>query len=217
MENSLDILTKYSNLILVIITGIYAYLTWKMVLEMKKARENQSDANLIASPIPMNSVYTQVQLENVGPGPAFNIELSISLEPSLQTLPRIWKHPAFLVGKKELFLLPVENIGGTLPSLREISEKHEKLIINVKWKNVFGKDKFSSGIYKLNELSEGWYKAGLLIQPEDMPTQTKEIVNKLGKISDEIAKTNQDIARLTQAIETIKSKKTTVTRKKKTK
>jgi hypothetical protein len=217
MEYYLDLLTKYSNLILVVITGIYAYLTWRMVREMKIARENQLEANLIASPVPMGSIYAQVQLENAGPGPAFNVELSISLDPPLQTNTNIWKHPSFLVGKKELFLLPYEiNGNGSLPSLQETGAKHEKLIIIVKWKNIFGHKKITSNTYKLNELADGWYKAGLLM-PEDLPAQMKETTKVLDKIHQDIEKIARELSKPNPELTKTKSKKTAVASKKRLK
>ena len=96
MEYLLNFLTTYSNLILVIIMGVYAYLTWRMVREMKIARENQFNSNVIAFPIAMGQIHAQVQLENAGPGIALDIELSISLDPPHQKSTKIWKHPVLL-------------------------------------------------------------------------------------------------------------------------
>ena len=172
MENFLNSLTAYSNLILiilnlllVIITGVYAYLTRRMVLEMKIARENQTDANLVATPISADRVYAEVQLVNAGPGAALDVELSISLEPLLETAVKTWYSPSFLVGQKENFLLP------RLDSLHELANKHNSVMVKVKWKNIFGKSKSFSASYNLNNLAQGWYNAGHLIPPDDIPTQ----------------------------------------------
>lgn len=131
MEDFLNLLTSYSNLILLIITGVYAYLTRQMVREMKVARETQPDTYLIASPVSLGTIHAQIQLENAGPGPALDIELSISIDPPLQTAERIWHHPVILVNQKEHFLIP-QNRGGSLDSLKQLGERHTNLIMGLK-------------------------------------------------------------------------------------
>jgi hypothetical protein len=129
-----------------------------MVSEMRTARENQDDANLIASPIALGPICAQVQLQNAGPGPALNVEISISLDPPLDTPMRTWRHPAFLVGQIEHFLLPGEKID----ALRELAEKHKNLVINLKWENIFGRQKSKSKTFNLHDLAEGWYNVVIL-------------------------------------------------------
>ena len=192
MEYYLNLLTTYSNLILVIITGIYAYLTWKMAREMKTARENQTDANLVAAPVSAHRIYAEVQLVNAGPGAALDVELSISLEPLLETVVKTWYHPAFLVGQKENFLLPMAH-PSRLDSLRELANKHNSVIVNVKWKNIFGKSKYFSASYNLNDLAQGWYNAGHLIPPDDIPTQMEKVTKSLDEIHDDIERISRSL------------------------
>ncbi len=199
MEHLLNSLIVYSNLILiilnlilVIITGVYAYLTWKMVREMKVARENQSDSNLIAFPVTMGQVYAQIQLENAGPGIALDIELTISLDPPLKKDAKIWKHPALLVGQKELFLLPYEEGNGGLESLKQLSEKHNNLVLKLKWNNIFGYTKVFNVTYKLSDLTLGWYNAGHLIKPDDMPMQMQKVTKSLDEIHKDIEGISRD-------------------------
>lgn len=214
MENLLDILTKYSNLILVIITGIYAYLTWKMVSEMKTARENQSDSNVIAFPILLDQIYTQVQLENAGPGIALDIELSISLIPALTKNTTSWKHPVLLAGQKENFLLPYEAGSKEVETLKQLSKIHDSIVLKLSWKNVFGHKKTFTKKYNLNELSQGWYNAGRLIKPKDIPETMKDISKSLNEIHKDIEGIGRDI-RLKPIIENIKKNKTKSSQKKK--
>lgn len=182
MAQFLDILTKFSNLILAVITGVYAFLTWKMVSEMRKARENQVDANLIALPVGLGLIYVQVELQNAGPGPAFDVEISISLDPLLDTPERVWKHPALLVGQTEFFLLP----GKDIEALRVLAERHNNLVIKLGWNNAFGHHKSTSAAYNLHNLAEGWYNAGRLMPPDDIPTQLKETTEVLEKIQGDL-------------------------------
>lgn len=214
MDNFLNSLTAYSNLILivlnlilVIITGIYAYLTRRMVLEMKTARENQIDSNLIATPVFADHIYAEVQLVNAGPGTALDIELSISLDPPLQTVVKTWHHPAFLVGQKENFLLPMAN-HSRRDSLRELAEKHNSVMVNVKWKNTLGHSKSFAESYNLNELVQGWYNAGRLFPPDDLPKQLEETNKALDNIHKEFQKITQefDKAQIEQLIKASKAK-----------
>ena len=216
MEYYLGLLTTYSNLILVIITAVYAYLTWRMVREMKVARENQSDSYLAASPVSMGTIHAQIQLENAGPGPALDIELSISLDPPLDTTERNWHHPVLLVNQKEHFLIPQKR-GGSLDSLQQLGERHTNLNVELKWKNIFGKQKSSSAKYNLRELAEGWYNAGNLIKPNDLPEQMEKVTKSLESIHKDIEEINRD-RRLKPIIENMHKaevKKTKTSRKKK--
>jgi hypothetical protein len=194
MPQFLSSLTSYLNPLLVIITGVYAYLTWRMVREMRTARENQTDANLIATPVSADHIYAEIQLTNAGPGPALNVELSISLDPPLQSVAKTWRHPALLVCQTEKFFLPMEN-PSNLDSLRELAEKHNSLIVKINWENIFGHHKSFSASYKLRELVDGWYNAGRLIPPNDIPTLMQEALKTLDDIHKDLENISQDIKR----------------------
>lgn len=218
MEQLLKILTEYSNLILVVITGVYAYLTYRMVLEMKKAREDQADANLLASPIPFGPLYAQIQLRNAGLGPALDVELNIVFEPPLQTTPKTWKYPSFSVNQIENFLLPQEKGSGALETLQDAATKHNTVEIKLKWKNIFGRSKSFNASYNLNELADGWYNAGHLIPPEDLATQMKEATQTLDKIHRDLDHIRSELNRPQPVVQSkAKSKKTTTPRTKRSK
>ena len=185
MEYLLDLFTIYSNLILVIITGVYAYLTGRMVREMKTARENQTDSNLVTTPVLAHRIYAEIQLVNAGPEAALDVKLSISLEPLLETVVKTWHHPSLLVGQKENFFLPMAN-PSTSDSLCELADKHNSVKVRVKWNNIFGKHKSFSASYNLNDLAQGWYNAGHLIPPDDIPSQMQKITKSLDEIHDDI-------------------------------
>jgi hypothetical protein len=188
-----------------------------MVKEMKIARDNQIDSNLIVTPVSSNRVYAEIQLENAGPGPAFNIELSISLDPPLQTTTKIWTHPALLAGQKEKFLLPYEQgKSGPLDSLRALAQKHNNVTVKLKWKNIFGKNKSFFATYKLNELAEGWYNAGRLIPPDDLPQQIEKTNKTLDNICKELEKITREFDRIdTERLILAFTKKSKAHRKKK--
>ncbi len=187
---------------------------------MKKARENQTVSTLIATPVSSHRIYAEIQLENMGPGPARNVELSIYLDPPLQTTTRTWKHPVLSAGQKEYFLLPYEqNKSGPLDSLRELAQKHDNLIVDFKWTNVFDVEQSSSTTYKLSDLVEGWYNAGRLIPPDDLPKQLEETNKTLDNIHKELEKITQEFDRIQieKLIKASKAKPTASRKKKATK
>ena len=190
MNDILDVLTRYSSLVLALITGVYAYLTWRMAREMRIAREGQVDAHVFASPVPMGPVYAQVQLQNAGPGPAFGIEVSLALDPPLDTPTKTWRHPALLVSQKERFLLPTKEI----ESLRDLAEKYEDIVIEVSWRNLFGEERSMSSRHNLASLAEGWYEAGHLIPPEDFDLQMKDLNKTLNRLQSDVSKIARSMA-----------------------
>ena len=182
MTEALDLLTRYSTLILAVITGVYVILTWRMVSELRSARLAQADANIIAVPVPMGPVSIQVEMYNAGPGPALELEISIALRPQLDTPRKTWRNPALLVGQKEHFLVPTPEI----EALGDLGEKYEELFIELSWKNVFGARRQVSSSHNLQQLAEGWYEAGHLIPPGDVPGQMKEILDVLKRMRQDL-------------------------------
>lgn len=179
MTQFLNDLSSYSNLILAVITAVYAFLTWRMVSEMRVARESQTDANLIASPVDLGPISAQVRLQNAGPGPALNVSVTVSLEPPLGSPSQTWRHPALLAGQTEHFLIPGERI----EALRDLAARHESLKIEVQWTNIFGSTKTTQSTHPLAALAEGWYSGGRLIPPDDIPTQITDVREELKKIA----------------------------------
>ena len=193
MEQFINSLADYSNsillilnFVLVLITGIYAFLTWRMVVEMRKARESQSDSTVIASPIPLAPIYAQVQVKNEGPSSALDIELRIALDPPLDTTERIWNYSALTANQVELFYLPLVKEPNGLPSLQQLAVKHERMIISLKWKTILGQAKSSNISYSLQDLVEGWYHGGQSIKPDDLPTQMEKATKVLDEIHDDL-------------------------------
>jgi hypothetical protein len=178
----LDGLNQYVNILLTIITGVYAYLTWRMLREMRSARENQSDASLVVLPVPLSAIHAKLIIMNAGPGPAFDIEASWELRPLGNTPSRSWRHPAMVANQTEHFLFPGEKI----PSLRELADEHEVLVVKVSWRNSFGRAKSTIREFDLRRLAEGWYNAGHLILPDELLGQVKKIEEELEKINKNI-------------------------------
>ena len=180
---------QYSNLILAVVTTAYVILTWRMVAEMRRARENESEPSLITTLIPFGPVNVKFRIQNVGLGPALHIEARIKLEPDSGDSP-IWRQPALVSGAYEDFLLPDKSTG-MLPEFRKVAEQYDKLIVDLKWSNIYGRKEHKRYEIDLKEQLQGWYSAHRLIQPADIPTQLAAIQEELKGIKEELEKPNR--------------------------
>ena len=126
-------------------------------------------------------------------------------------------HPVLSAGQKEYFLLPYDQSKtGPLDPLRELAQKHSSLKVDLKWMNVFDVEQSSSITYKLSDLVEGWYNAGRLIPPDDLPKQIEETNKTLDNIHKELEKITQEFDRIdTERLIMAFTKKTKAHRKKK--
>jgi hypothetical protein len=172
----LDSLNRYSNLILVAVTAVYVILTWRMVKEMRQAREAESAPHLIATLIPFSSLNVKLRIHNAGRGPAIDIKAVFWLEPSNGTETTTWRHPAMLSDASENFIPP-----GRQFALEKLAAQHDRMVVNLQWFNAFGRKYEAKYEIDLKRQQEGWYDVGFLVQLDDTPTQ-------LGKIKDELSK-----------------------------
>ena len=173
----LDQLNRYANLILVVVTAIYAFLTLRMVWEMRRTREAEREAHLVAVLFPNVPGYAMLQIHNVGGGPALNIEGVFRLEPLDGAEAVKWRHPALLPGTHEEFLLPSKE-----SVIDEIAARHDKLIVEVKWSNASQKTQCAKYEVDLRRQIEGWNKSGQVFYPRDVPTQLESITRELSAI-----------------------------------
>jgi hypothetical protein len=173
----LDLLNRYSNLILIVVTGVYVVLTWRMVLEMRRAREAESEAHLVAMLVPLGPLAVKLCIHNAGAGPAFSIRAEFQVIPSGNTTAKIWLHPALLSQASEYFFLP-----GNEVELKTLAAKYEKIIVNLEWSNTFGHKQKSHCEIVFQEYIEGWYDIGLMIQPDELPEQFEKMTKELSRI-----------------------------------
>jgi hypothetical protein len=175
MNQFLISLNTYSNLLLVVITAVYAFLTWRMVSEMRQAREAESEPQLVATLIPLGGMAIKLRIANAGSGPALDIKAIISLEPKKEDNTATWIHPVLLSNSHEDFRLPGEN-----NHLEKLASNFDNLIVELSWHNSFNKLRQKRIEINLKRLYEGWTKVKFLIHPDDVSVQ-------LGKIKDELA------------------------------
>ena len=173
----LDLLNRYSNLILIIVTTVYVILTWGMVKEMQRAREAESESHLVAALIPFGVLYVKLRIYNTGPGPALNVKASISLVPPDGVDTSNWQHPALLSSTHEDFRLPSGEY-----SLEKLASKYDKLIVVLQWHNAFRRTQSAKYEFDFKQQEEGWVQSGLLVPPDDVPVQLSKIRDELSKI-----------------------------------
>ena len=178
----MDIIQAILSFILVVITGVYAILTRKMVKEMRAAREAQSEAELIATLEPIGPLYAKLRILNAGSGVAFQVEVKFRLEPDSGENP-VWRQPAMTSGYFRDFLLP-DKTSDRLPPLKETAAKYDKLIVELTWFNVFNRQHSRHCEIDLKLLAEGWYESHNLVGPEEFPQQIDKIHDELRDIKE---------------------------------
>jgi DNA-binding XRE family transcriptional regulator len=113
MLDFLSDLNKFLNLFLVIVTTVYVILTGRMVWEMRRAREEESEPRLVATLIPLGA--TLVKLRNF-------LAAAEELEPGYQIVRLRMQRGltqaqlAEMIGTRQPSIARLEN-GTSLPSL----------------------------------------------------------------------------------------------------
>src|SRR4030042_5876375 len=133
-QSLLENLNQYSSLVLVIVTTVYVILTWLMVLEMRRAREDEADPYLTATLVPISPVHIKIQIHNAGRGPAFSVSAKMFFDPLKDTQIQVWRTPIILPGIHEDFRLP----GGEM-ELAKLAANYQNFIVEVTWINSFRK------------------------------------------------------------------------------
>jgi hypothetical protein len=190
MRELLDSINQYSNLVVAFVTIMYVILTWQMVREMRRAREGQIAPQILATLVPLGPIYAQLCIQNVGAGPALEIESKAELLPAHGTELVIWRHPALMAGVRETFFLPsdLSSPSAGLPSLEQLSTKFKTLRVNVRWQDTFARRHSASFEFDLKETMDGWYKAGWVVPEEKESKHLKKIADELHEIRKDLHK-----------------------------
>jgi|GEM_PF-1893432 len=186
-------LNQYSNLILGAVTIAYVILTWRMVTEMRRARESESEPQLISTLVPLGAMRVKLRIQNVGLGPALQIAAQIQLQPESGEA-AIWQQPALISGAFQDFLIP-DKWTDQVPSFQQVAARYQKLIIRLEWSNVFGCKRHVTHEIDLQQLEHGWFSRYRLVQPDDLAEQLEAIRKELQGIRDELAKPNDERVR----------------------
>jgi hypothetical protein len=167
-----------ASLLLVLVTAIYAYLTWRMVSEMRRAREEETTPYLIASLFPIGQKFVKLQIHNAGRGPALNVEADIRFNPANGTQSHHWKHPIMLPGTHEDFRIP-----GSEFNIDKLAEIYQSVGVDLHWSNSFRKKQDATYEINFQEQRDAWSGTPWLTHPP-------EVEISLDKIKDELTKIN---------------------------
>lgn len=192
----LDFFNRYSNLVLVAVTTVYVVLTWGMVREMRRTRESELEPHLIASLEPMGSNYGMIRVQNIGGGPALNVEIVISVRPENESLRRTWRSPTAWPSQIDEFLMPSSSPSGQLPTLKQLESEYAEVCVDAKWHNLMGKNRSRSFNFDLHKQQEGWYHAGRLRKDFDVEDTLKEVRKALNSIGRSLAHIDGQVSTL---------------------
>lgn len=172
-------LNQYANLLLAVITGVYASLTYCMIKEMENARKAESTPYIRATLDPLGGepIKAVLKIQNVGKGAAMNIKLDFSLEPST-TARNTWTSPLLGPNESKRFALPDK----TDLTLKEIVEKYEKLVVISSYNDIFNEKHEYSISLDLRKFEEVWSKS-LMLLDSTLKEEIKGISKKLEAIS----------------------------------
>lgn len=154
--------------------------------EMRRARESELEPALIAAILPLGPMYAEIQLHNAGLGPALEVQAKISVQPPNNALERNWRYSVLVRDKPIRFLMPDQKVSGQLSTIHELVKQYDEILIDISWKNVFDRPNKRQFRYKLQSLIDGWYKAGQLRPPEEMPEKIEELVKVVKELKDEV-------------------------------
>ncbi|NTV47712.1 MAG: hypothetical protein HGB11_14605 [Chlorobiales bacterium] len=150
-------INKNSTFILTVLTGVYVYLTYKILRSNEEIISEQTRPYIIIT-CPLNIHTRQIQffLKNIGQRPAFDVK--IELKPKIDTivknhdLKHLWKN--YEEKLNQIFMPPNASIFSIIGYEDEfINEKEEKNTIEVSIKYFDSGNRFYSHKYKINLLS----------------------------------------------------------------
>lgn len=184
-------LEAYSGLIqpiltfaLVLATIFYAKRTHDIVQVMRETRETQILPRLKLSFEPIGPMYSDIRINNVGPGAAINIAVSISF-PDASDSDIFWPSQVLVSGESHDFLFPKIS-DGTVFKNDELPKQYSRLIMDADYEDASGKE------YKIHEeidFVEYWTKlksSGQLLE-QDFEKQTNDSLKSMSKSLNEIA------------------------------
>jgi len=72
-------LNANANLLLVVITAVYVWLTYKLLRESKLARQSADVPKILGRLEPYSAVAVRYAITNIGPGAALNVDLHMKM------------------------------------------------------------------------------------------------------------------------------------------
>ena len=177
------IISLISNVAFVIIYVVTVYQNRQTIKEMEKARKAEFLPKLKATlhfPAP---TYANLKIQNIGKGPALNIDATIKFcsSSSEGESSRIWKEPLMMAGEYYMFILPQ---GG---NIKQIIQNVNYIHIKGVYEDIFGeKHEFEDKI-DLNEILKNLPEAHIIWKYDP--------IDKVARALEKIAKNLDSIRR----------------------
>jgi DNA-binding transcriptional ArsR family regulator len=144
IANVASIINAVATVILVLVTGVYVFLTWGMVKETRSARKQEVTPVMNVDVEPFSIGAWAPKIENVGNGPALDVSGTVKLEPDGEEYDLRSKN------------IPAGDFTGAMnPRVsEETPEEYETLKVEGKYTDVFGDTKPFEAEYDLEVLAE---------------------------------------------------------------
>ncbi|WP_408957557.1 hypothetical protein [Natrinema sp. 74] len=128
ITNLAPAINAVSTVVLVIVTGVYAYLTWGMVRETRRARKQEVTPVMNLDIEPFSIGAWAPKIENIGNGPAIDVDGTVKL------------HPGGEEHNIQTKNIPSGDFTGSLsPQIAEDAhEDYESLVVEGSYRDVFG-------------------------------------------------------------------------------
>jgi len=177
-------ISSLSTIVLVAVTGVYAYLTWKLVTETRQARKDENAPVIV---LQVNSLGPKIV--NVGNGTAVNFHAVLRLEPadknrvSQENQPSLSIRKEYIPDGEEIWITdrPFVNVPDGNSS---VHSTYETLSIDANYYDVLGNSFTREMEYPLDDLRSDEL-------PEKPPLQ--DIANQLASINTTLEKAERTI------------------------
>ena len=165
-STSIEIINSLSTILLVTITGIYAFLTWMLVVENRRARREQQSPSFV-----VNSDIFGPRIENIGNGPAQDLEIVLTLVSEDDRAQTVIKQDGLIPGDHIwVSELPFAAISD---GSDKIHTQYDTLSIELSFADMFGR----SDTLTLE------YNTETLVSDESQKPPEQQIANNLEKIN----------------------------------
>lgn len=158
MDALLAFLNEHANLLLAAITAAYVFLTWKMLVEVRRGRDYQYGSLLTAVPMLVSGGDVHLRVQNVGPAYAYDVSISVSFDPPVGTRPWEWYYCAIPAGM--VLTYPPTHPPCYPPSFGKcevLLQQHGAIVVGLAWKNALGQSRQLSPRFNLADLKEHGY------------------------------------------------------------
>jgi Co/Zn/Cd efflux system component len=159
-------INSLSTILLVSVTGIYAFLTWLLVIENRRARREQR--------APSFSIDTDLfgpRIKNIGNGPAVDLEVEFALTSEEQRTETVISRDNLIPG--DTVWIAKEPFAAVTDEKSDISDKFSKIEISINYSDMFGKPGSCYLEYEIKEL----------LTEKTMRSEEQQIANNLEKIN----------------------------------